>query len=319
MGRHPPQAPRQGGDRRRPAQPAVQGHRQRVLARRRAVPRGALAARRHRAVRQGRARRLDGTPRLHAASAGRADRCCWSCISPCSAAWASRCGPIQMAWIPFWAAGVVNGLGHWWGYRNFESADTSTNLTPWGVWIGGEELHNNHHAFPSSARFSMRRWEVDIGWAVIKALEASAWPRCCAWRPRWTCAQHRRARWRYVEGAAVAPLPGHDRLPAQRAEAGAEGRGAPGRRKTAQAAAAPPAQGTGRRRPLAAAGGARAIAALGLATSPHPGAGRTPRAPPRCWKRAPRTPASACKQLQAWCQSKPSPAASARCRNTRRA
>ncbi|WP_028920218.1 DesA family fatty acid desaturase [Pseudoxanthomonas suwonensis] len=78
---------------------------------------------------------------------------------------------IQMAWIPFWAAGVVNGLGHWWGYRNFESSDTSTNLTPWGVWIGGEELHNNHHAFPSSARFSMRRWEFDIGWAAIKGLE----------------------------------------------------------------------------------------------------------------------------------------------------
>ena len=78
---------------------------------------------------------------------------------------------IQMAWIPFWAAGVVNGLGHWWGYRNFDSADTSTNLTPWGVWIGGEELHNNHHAFPSSARFSMRRWEFDIGWAAIKGLE----------------------------------------------------------------------------------------------------------------------------------------------------
>ena len=78
---------------------------------------------------------------------------------------------IQMAWIPVWAAGVVNGLGHWWGYRNFESADTSTNLTPWGVWIGGEELHNNHHAFPSSARFSMRRWEFDIGWAAIKGLE----------------------------------------------------------------------------------------------------------------------------------------------------
>jgi stearoyl-CoA desaturase (delta-9 desaturase) len=78
---------------------------------------------------------------------------------------------IQMAWIPFWAAGVVNGLGHWWGYRNFESADTSTNLTPWGVWIGGEELHNNHHAFPSSARFSMRRWEFDIGWAAIKGFE----------------------------------------------------------------------------------------------------------------------------------------------------
>ncbi len=78
---------------------------------------------------------------------------------------------IQMAWIPFWAAGVVNGLGHWWGYRNFESADTSTNLTPWGFWVGGEELHNNHHAFPSSSRFSMRKWEFDIGWAAIKLFE----------------------------------------------------------------------------------------------------------------------------------------------------
>ncbi|WP_369941587.1 acyl-CoA desaturase [Xanthomonas medicagonis] len=79
---------------------------------------------------------------------------------------------LQMAWIPFWAAGVINGLGHWWGYRNFESADTSTNLTPWALWIGGEELHNNHHAFPSSARFSMRRWELDIGWIAIRMLAA---------------------------------------------------------------------------------------------------------------------------------------------------
>lgn len=78
---------------------------------------------------------------------------------------------IQMAWIPFWAAGVVNGLGHWWGYRNFETNDTATNLTPWAVWIGGEELHNNHHAFPSSARFALRRWEFDIGWVVIRGLE----------------------------------------------------------------------------------------------------------------------------------------------------
>ena len=83
------------------------------------------------------------------------------------AAWA-----IQMAWIPFWAAGVVNGLGHWWGYRNFETHDTATNLSPWGVWIGGEELHNNHHAFPSSAKFALRKWEFDIGWAAIKLLES---------------------------------------------------------------------------------------------------------------------------------------------------
>jgi len=79
---------------------------------------------------------------------------------------------IQMMWIPVWAAGVVNGLGHWWGYRNFETTDKSTNLSPWGFWIGGEELHNNHHAFPSSAKFSLRRFEFDIGWAAIKLLEA---------------------------------------------------------------------------------------------------------------------------------------------------
>ena len=74
----------------------------------------------------------------------------------------------QMIWIPFMAAGVVNGLGHWWGYRNVESDDTSTNLTPWGLIIGGEELHNNHHAFPSSAKFSLRSFEFDIGWAMIR-------------------------------------------------------------------------------------------------------------------------------------------------------
>ena len=78
---------------------------------------------------------------------------------------------VQMAWIPFWAAGVINGLGHWWGYRNFETTDTATNLTPWGVWVGGEELHNNHHAFPSSAKFALRRFEFDIGWAAITLLE----------------------------------------------------------------------------------------------------------------------------------------------------
>ena len=78
---------------------------------------------------------------------------------------------LQMAWIPFWAAGVVNGLGHWWGYRNFETADTATNLTPWAFWIGGEELHNNHHAFPSSAKFALRRFEFDIGWSTIQLLQ----------------------------------------------------------------------------------------------------------------------------------------------------
>ena len=79
---------------------------------------------------------------------------------------------IQMAWIPFWAAGVINGAGHYWGYRNFQPADASTNLIPWAFWIGGEELHNNHHAFPSSAKFSVKWWEFDIGWLYLRGLSA---------------------------------------------------------------------------------------------------------------------------------------------------
>jgi len=77
---------------------------------------------------------------------------------------------VQMAWIPFFAAGVINGVGHYWGYRNFEVSDTSTNIVPWGVLIGGEELHNNHHAFATSARFSSRPWEIDLGWLYIRLL-----------------------------------------------------------------------------------------------------------------------------------------------------
>ncbi len=78
---------------------------------------------------------------------------------------------VQMVWIPFFAAGVINGLGHWWGYRNFESRDLSTNISPIGILIGGEELHNNHHAFPGSAKLSARWWEIDIGWFYIRMLE----------------------------------------------------------------------------------------------------------------------------------------------------
>ena len=77
---------------------------------------------------------------------------------------------IQMAWIPFWAAGVVNGVGHAWGYRNFASPDTSTNVLPWGIIIGGEELHNNHHAYGTSAKFSAKWYEFDIGWCYIQVL-----------------------------------------------------------------------------------------------------------------------------------------------------
>ncbi|MCB5362163.1 fatty acid desaturase [Pusillimonas sp. CC-YST705] len=79
---------------------------------------------------------------------------------------------LQMAWIPFWAAGVVNGLGHYWGYRNFASPDTSTNLVPWGFIIGGEELHNNHHAYGTSAKFSAKWWEIDVGWGYIRTFQA---------------------------------------------------------------------------------------------------------------------------------------------------
>ncbi len=79
---------------------------------------------------------------------------------------------VQMMWIPFFAAGVVNGIGHYWGYRNFAAADASKNIVPWGILIGGEELHNNHHAYGTSAKFSSRWWEFDLGWMYIRTLAA---------------------------------------------------------------------------------------------------------------------------------------------------
>lgn len=79
---------------------------------------------------------------------------------------------VQMAWIPFWAAGVINGLGHFVGYRNFSSPDSSTNLFPIGILIGGEELHNNHHAYGTSAKFSSKWYEFDIGWMYIRMMQA---------------------------------------------------------------------------------------------------------------------------------------------------
>ncbi len=78
---------------------------------------------------------------------------------------------VQMMWIPVTAAGIVNGIGHYWGYRNFETPDASTNISPWGIMIGGEELHNNHHTYPTSAKFSVKPYEFDIGWVYIRALE----------------------------------------------------------------------------------------------------------------------------------------------------
>lgn len=79
---------------------------------------------------------------------------------------------VQMIWMPVFAAGTINGLGHWSGYRNFETKDASTNILPWGIFIGGEELHNNHHAFGSSAKLSVKPWELDIGWMYIRVLSA---------------------------------------------------------------------------------------------------------------------------------------------------
>ncbi len=79
---------------------------------------------------------------------------------------------VQMIWIPFFAAGVINGVGHYYGYRNFECPDAATNIVPFGLLIGGEELHNNHHTYASSAKFSCKPWEFDIGWGYIRALAA---------------------------------------------------------------------------------------------------------------------------------------------------
>jgi stearoyl-CoA desaturase (delta-9 desaturase) len=75
---------------------------------------------------------------------------------------------IQMIWIPFWAAGIINGVGHFWGYRNGETRDNSRNISPWGIIIGGEELHNNHHLDPASPRLSRRWFEFDLGWAWLR-------------------------------------------------------------------------------------------------------------------------------------------------------
>jgi stearoyl-CoA desaturase (delta-9 desaturase) len=78
---------------------------------------------------------------------------------------------VQIVWIPFWAAGVINGVGHFFGYRSYDVADASTNIVPWGILIGGEELHNNHHAFASSAKLSSKWYEIDIGWMYICVLQ----------------------------------------------------------------------------------------------------------------------------------------------------
>jgi stearoyl-CoA desaturase (delta-9 desaturase) len=82
---------------------------------------------------------------------------------------------VQMLWIPITAAGIINGIGHYWGYRNFEAPDASTNIVPWGAIIGGEELHNNHHTYPTSAKFSVKPYEFDLGWVYISAMQKIGW------------------------------------------------------------------------------------------------------------------------------------------------
>jgi len=89
----------------------------------------------------------------------------------CFGWWGLLIWGIQMIWIPFWAAGVINGVGHWIGYRNGETKDHSKNIIPWGIVIGGEELHNNHHLAPASAKLSLHWWEFDIGWFYIVLLQ----------------------------------------------------------------------------------------------------------------------------------------------------
>ena len=78
---------------------------------------------------------------------------------------------VQMMWTPIMAAGIINGAGHFWGYRNFEAPDSSTNISPWGILIAGEELHNNHHTYPTSAKLSVKPYEFDIGWMYISLLQ----------------------------------------------------------------------------------------------------------------------------------------------------
>ena len=86
--------------------------------------------------------------------------------------WGVAIWAVQMIWVPFWAAGVINGLAHWWGYRNVETPDTSTNLIPWAIWIGGEELHSNHHADGANPKFTQKWYEFDIGWMYICILKS---------------------------------------------------------------------------------------------------------------------------------------------------
>ena len=135
---------------------------------------------------------------------------------------------VHLAAQPFFAGGVINGLGHAVGYRSFEMPSTATNLLPWGLLLGGEELHNNHHAFPRSARFAVQRWEIDIGWLWIRLFGALglARVRWVAPRPRFERAR-RELDARHRERAVHQPHARAARLRAPRGAAGVPRAGAP--------------------------------------------------------------------------------------------
>lgn len=94
------------------------------------------------------------------------------CLTAMFHGWGIVMWLVIVAWIPFWAAGVINGIGHFWGYRNSDTKDCSRNIMPWGIIVGGEELHNNHHQNPAGAKLSHRWWEFDLGWFWIRVLES---------------------------------------------------------------------------------------------------------------------------------------------------
>ena len=131
---------------------------------------------------------------------------------------------VQMMWIPINAAGIINGIGHYWGYRNYACADTSTNIVPWGILIGGEELHNNHHAYGTSAKFSTQWYEFDLGWMYIRALSALKLATVRKVAPQLQArAREARARPGDAAGGDHAPLPRGDQLRAL-AQGGLRGR-----------------------------------------------------------------------------------------------
>jgi stearoyl-CoA desaturase (Delta-9 desaturase) len=109
---------------------------------------------------------------------------------------------VQMIWIPFHAAGVINGIGHFWGYRNYDAPDASTNIIPWGIWIGGEELHNNHHTYPTSAKLSSKWYEFDLGWTYIRILQTLGLAKVLRLAPQPHVAEPKRA----VDGETLQAL-----------------------------------------------------------------------------------------------------------------